>query len=354
MDDLFQLLPEELTEKVQALGLPKYRAKQILDWVYQKHVTDFTEMTNLPKPMRAQLAEVLRVAPLPILTALKSKSGDATKFLFSLADGQGIETVLLCQPYGHSVCVSSQVGCGMGCSFCASTLGGVVRNLTAGEMVGQVFTAEKSLAPKERISHIVVMGSGEPLENLDNLLRFMAIVNHPQTFHISYRRITVSTCGIVPGIKRLMGENLPITLAVSLHAPNNALRNRLMPVNRRYPLEELIPACQEYAERTGRRITFEYALMKGINDSEREAGQLVRLLSGMLCHVNLIPVNPVKERAIDKPSPERIKAFAKILASSHIETTVRKEVGADIDAACGQLRRRVLLKKQDNANSGEK
>lgn len=349
----------ELQAFFASLGEKPFRASQVFRWIYQKSVGSFDQMTNLPKQLRTRLAEVAYIGCLEEAARQVARDG-TTKFLFRLEDGETVESVLMTHQYGISACVSSQVGCRMGCAFCASTIGGEVRDLTAGEIIDQVLAMTRRLpvytggpeggetrgnrGPDDpqggRISSIVIMGSGEPLENYDNVLKFIRLANSPDGPGIGYRHITLSTCGILPGMRRLMSEALPITLSISLHAPTDDLRNRLVPVNRRYPISDLIRTCREYSEVTGRRITFEYALISGVNDSDEAARQLALLLKGMLAHVNLIPVNPVTERGFDRPSPQRIEAFRAILDRSGVEATVRRELGTDIDAACGQLRAR--------------
>ncbi|MGE5552676.1 MAG: 23S rRNA (adenine(2503)-C(2))-methyltransferase RlmN [Betaproteobacteria bacterium] len=335
------LFREELAERLAALGQPAYRAGQVMRWVYRKGARTFAEMTDLPAELRATLAQEAAVGRPEVATVQRTEDGATAKLLLRLADGETVETVLLHHCYGVSVCVSSQVGCAMGCGFCASTRGGLVRNLSAGEMLGEVLEAQAAAGAGGRVSHAVVMGMGEPLANYEALMRFLRLLHAPEAFGMSYRNMTVSTCGLVPGIERLAGEGLPITLAVSLHAPNDRLRSRLMPVNRNYPLDRLIPACAAYAGQTGRRVTFEYALIAGANDGPREAEELAALLAGMLCHVNLIPMNEVPESGFERSSPERVEQFRGILARAGIPVTVRREMGAEIEAACGQLRQRV-------------
>ncbi|MGI6147014.1 MAG: 23S rRNA (adenine(2503)-C(2))-methyltransferase RlmN [Firmicutes bacterium] len=324
-------------------GLPGYRGEQVLSWIHRHGIRDYSQMTNLPAYLRDELQGI---APLrPASVAAERRSVDGTiKLLLEYPDGNAVETVIMRHDYGVSVCVSSQVGCAMGCSFCASGIGGLVRNLTPGEMLEQVLEASiqcRSMGAP-RISSIVVMGSGEPMHNYDNVVRFVRLANWNKGLGIGYRHITVSTCGIVPGIRRLAGEGIPITLSVSLHAPDDETRSRLMPVNRVYPVGELIAACRDYADVTGRRVTYEYALVRSVNDSPRHARKLVELIAGSLCHVNLIPVNPVEEAGFDRPDQATVQAFADVLSRAGISTTIRRELGTDIEAACGQLRRRVL------------
>jgi 23S rRNA (adenine2503-C2)-methyltransferase len=333
-DLTFEALKSWLTEA----GEPAYRAGQIYDWLYVKRVERFADMTNLSKPLRAKLEEHFDFVALDEITHFRSKDG-TVKFLFGLFDGHAIETVVMKHNYGNSVCVTTQVGCRIGCTFCASTLGGLKRNLSAGEIVAQVVRAQQMLDKSgERVSSIVVMGSGEPFENYEATMDFLRIVNHEKGLHIGQRHITVSTSGIVPNIYRFADENTQINLAISIHAPNDELRSRLMPVNRRYPFADLIEACKYYIAKTGRRITFEYALIGGVNDRPEHAEELADVLQGMLCHVNLIPVNHVPERNYVRTSREDIFAFLRTLEKRKINATIRREQGHDIEAACGQLR----------------
>ena len=337
------LLPEELAAQLAPWGEPAYRGRQIFAWFHRRGVTRFSAMTDLPRDLRERL-EALGDPMVPQVRRLQVDPEDGTrKYLLELDDGQLIETVLMRHRYGLSLCVSSQVGCAMGCRFCASTLGGLVRNLTAAEMAGQLLVVNRDLAERgERVSHLVIMGIGEPLQNLDATLRFLRVAHHPQGAGISYRHMTVSTSGLVPKIRQLAREGLPITLAVSLHAPNDALRSWLMPVNRRWPIAELMDACREYVAETGRRITFEYVLIADVNDQPEHARELAQLVAPLGAHVNLIPWNPVSERPFRAPSPERVQAFAAQLRSLGVNVTVRRELGQRIEAACGQLRRRAL------------
>ncbi|MBO8136581.1 MAG: 23S rRNA (adenine(2503)-C(2))-methyltransferase RlmN [Desulfotomaculum sp.] len=339
--NLMNLDQKQMEEFLLNIGEQPYRGRQICQWVLQKGVKNFSDMTNLSKQLRQKLAGLAELGGVEILAKQESREGNTVKYLFGYPDGQAVESVLMLHSYGSTACVSTQVGCRMGCRFCASTLGGMVRDLSSGEIYDQVLAIQKDTG--KRVSHIVLMGSGEPLDNYDNSIKFIKNITAPYGLNISARHITLSTCGIVPGIKKLARENFPITLAVSLHAPNNKLRDHLMPVNKKYPLEELIPACREYADFTGRRITFEYSLIRDVNDREKYAEQLGNLLKGLLCHVNLIPVNPVKERDFHRSSWKNILRFKKLLEKYGINSTIRKEMGSDIDAACGQLRRKVIL-----------
>lgn len=339
MMDLKGMTIEELQDFFKSLGEPAYRARQVFRWIY-KGIEDFEKMTDIPKNLALKLKEICRVSRIKIYRKFESKKDETVKYLFLLEDGEIIESVKMEHHYGTTVCVSSQVGCAMGCAFCASTLGGFRRNLTCAEMVDQVLAIQEDL--RKRVSHVVVMGSGEPLLNYDELMKFLRILNSELAFNISYRRMSVSTCGIVPGIRRLAEEELPITLSVSLHAPSDDLRDRLVPVNRRYPIMELLDACKYYIIKTKRRVTFEYIMISGVNDSKECAVKLARLLKGLLCHVNLIPLNPVRERDFRRSTFDKIEVFEEILKSYGISVTVRQEMGADIEAACGQLRRSFL------------
>lgn len=318
------------------LGEKEFRADQIFQWLHKKGVTSFADMLNLPQAVREHLEETAFVDVAEPVARREAKDG-TIKYLFKLQDGATIESVYLPYDDGRkSVCISSQAGCGMGCTFCATGLGGLARNLKPGEIVDQVYAIQRDLDVE--ISNVVLMGMGEPLANYEAVLQAIKLLNHPKGLNIGVRRITLSTCGLVPQIRKLAEEDLQIVLAISLHAPNDALRNELMPINEKYPLKDLMQACRDYIDITGRRVTFEYALMAGINDSEEHARQLGRLLKGMICHVNLIPINPVKETRIARPEYGQVVRFQQILQVSGIETTLREERGTDIEAACGQLR----------------
>lgn len=329
---------ERLRDWMKENGEPAFRADQLFDWLYAKRVERFEDMTNLPKGLREKLDDQFRFAALHEITRLESKDG-TVKFLFGLHDNHAIETVIMRHNYGNSVCVTTQVGCRIGCTFCASTLGGLKRNLTAGEIVAQVVTAQKMLdRTGERVSSIVIMGSGEPFENYEETMTFLRIMIHEKGLNIGQRHITVSTSGIVPNIYRFADEDTQINLAISIHAPNDELRSKLMPVNRRFPFADVMEACRYYLEKTGRRITFEYALIGNVNDRPEHAQQLAEVLKGMLCHVNLIPVNHVPERKYVRTSRDDIFEFHRILVRNGINATIRREQGHDIAAACGQLR----------------
>jgi len=343
MIDLKDLEYDELTAYLKELGEPKFRAEQIFSWLH-KGAESYDEMTNLSKATRERLRENTVLTVLKIRTKLVSQIDGTVKYLFELPDGNCIESVVMRYHHGLTICISSQVGCRMGCRFCASTIGGLYRSLTAGEIISQVIFAQKDMG--ERISNIVIMGIGEPLDNYDNIIKFLHNVNHEKGLNIGYRHITLSSCGVVPGIRRLADENLPITLTISLHAPNDALRDSIMPVNHRWKIKELMAACRYYADKTGRRISFEYSLIHNVNDSAENARELARLVKPLKAHVNLIPVNEVKERDFRKGSTQEINAFRDALIDMGINATVRRELGSDISASCGQLRKKTLEKAE--------
>ncbi|MDR2904170.1 MAG: 23S rRNA (adenine(2503)-C(2))-methyltransferase RlmN [Clostridiales bacterium] len=334
--DLKSMPLQELELFTQALGEPKFRAKQIFQWLHQKNISDFDGMTTLSKPFREVLKEKTTISFAEKVEKIASSVDFTTKYLFQTENDYIIESVLMKYDYGNSVCVSSQAGCRMGCAFCASTIGGLERNLTAGEIAAQIYEIARDT--DERVSHVVVMGCGEPLDNFDELLRFIQIINSPQGANIGQRHITVSTCGLADKMYRLADKELQITLAVSLHAPNDDIRARLMPVAKTYDMGTLLAACNYYADKTKRRLTFEYALIADVNDRREHARELAEKLRGMLCHVNLIPVNPVAEHGFQKSEKETVERFAGVLKNAGIETTVRRRLGNDINAACGQLR----------------
>lgn len=338
--DILDMTLEEIQKSLEILGLEKYRAKQVFQWLH-KGVSSFEDMTNLSKQLRQRLQQHFHINMPAGFDKFVSKQDGTTKYLLSLNDGNIIESVLMKYKHGNSVCISSQVGCRMGCKFCASTGLGFVRNLTASEMLGQILHIKRDSG--ERISNIVIMGIGEPLKNYDNLIKFIKLVNHKDGLNIGLRHISVSTCGLVPEILRLSKEGLPITLSISLHAPNDEIRNKLMPVNKIYNIDILLDTCKIYTEATNRRITFEYAMINGINDSEENAKELAQRIKGMLCHVNIIPVNEVNGTGFRKSDRKAIDRFKNILEMSGIEATVRRELGSDIEAACGQLRKNTLV-----------
>lgn len=342
--DIKSLSLEELKGLLTQMGEKPFRAAQLYQWMHEKLAASFDEMSNLPKGLREKLNNGCSYTVLrPVCTKVSELDG-TRKYLFELADGNVIESVLMRYHHGNSVCVSSQVGCRMGCRFCASTLGGLVRNLHPSEILEQVYQIQRETG--ERVSNVVVMGSGEPLDNYENLLRFIRILTGEGGLNISQRNITVSTCGLVPAIRRLAEEELSITLALSLHAPNDKVRRELMPVAEAYHLDEILEACRYYFEKTGRRMTFEYSLVQGVNDNLEEAAQLSALLKNQHGHVNLIPVNPIKERDYVQSGKKAVEAFRRRLEQNGINVTVRREMGRDIDGACGQLRSSFLSKDE--------
>ncbi len=338
--DIKSMDQEELKGLLSAMGEKPFRSGQIYTWLHQRLVTSFAEMTDLSKELREKLAGTCEITALEQKKLQISAIDGTRKYLFALADGNMIESVLMRYKHGNSVCISSQAGCRMGCRFCASTLDGLVRSLTPGEMLDQIYRIQAETG--ERVSNVVVMGTGEPLDNYDNLLKFIHMLSDEGGLHISQRNITVSTCGIVPNMRKLAEEKLQITLALSLHAPNQEKRRELMPVANKYEIHEVIEACRYYFEQTGRRITFEYALVGGENDSEQDARELAGLVRNLNCHINLIPVNPIKERDFVQSEPEIIQKFKNRLEKYGINVTIRREMGRDIDGACGQLRKRFL------------
>ena len=335
--DIKSLTLEELSGQLKEMGLKAFRAKQIYQWLHEKLVESFDEMTNLSLGDRERLKERYRLTVLKPVEVLTSKIDGTRKYLFSLGDGNVIESVWMKYKHGNSVCISSQVGCRMGCRFCASTLDGLERNLLPSEMLDQIYRIQRDTG--ERVSNVVVMGSGEPLDNYDQVVRFLRLLNAPQGLNISLRNVSLSTCGLVEGIRRLEGEHLPVTLSISLHAPNDEIRRQIMPVARTYPIAQLMEAVRAYVAGTGRRVVFEYALIDGLNSRPAHARELARLLRGLQCHVNLIPLNHVDERRLRPATPDAVRAFQQTLEAEHISATVRREMGADIGGACGQLRR---------------
>ena len=341
--DMKSMNMEELVKFIEELGEKKFRAKQIYEWIHIKHVKSFEEMTNISKKFAEQLNEVCTLTSLEKADVQIAKMDGTRKYLFALEDGNVIESVLMRYKHGNSVCISSLVGCRMGCRFCASTLDGLVRGLTPAEMVDQIYQISKDTG--ERISNVVVMGTGEPLDNYDNLLRFIELLTDENGLNISQRNVTVSTCGIVPKIRELAEQKLSITLALSLHASNQKKRLELMPIANKYEIHEVIEACQYYFEQTGRRVTFEYSLVGGVNDSKEDARELLQLVKGMNCHINLIPVNPIKERSYVQSNAQVIAAFKNRIEKAGLNATIRREMGRDIDGACGQLRKKYISKK---------
>ncbi|PKM96043.1 MAG: 23S rRNA (adenine(2503)-C(2))-methyltransferase RlmN [Firmicutes bacterium HGW-Firmicutes-1] len=328
---------DELNEFILSIGEKKYRSSQIYTWLHQKGAQSFEEMSNLSKELITKLTDTCNIVNVDQLDCLKSKEDGTKKFLFELDDDQVIESVLMSYKHGNSVCISSQVGCKMGCKFCASTIGGLVRNLKPSEMLEQIYAIEKNAG--EKISNIVVMGTGEPFDNYDNLMKFIKIINSKEGRNIGQRSITVSTCGIVPRIYDFADENTGVNLAISLHGADDEVREKLMPIVHQFTYEELMASCQYYTKTTNRRITFEYSLVKGVNDTKDDAYLLTRRLKGMLCHVNLIPMNKVEGKPFEKSDDAAVKNFKRILESKKITTTVRRALGEEVDAACGQLRR---------------
>ncbi len=336
--DIKSMTKDELRLALNEIGLPKFRADQVFSWIHQKGVSSFDEMTNISKQLRTSLEEIYGIRSCEIETKRVSKEDGTIKYLFKLVDGEYIESVLMKYKYGYSLCVSTQVGCRMGCKFCASTLGGVIRDLTASEILSQIHMAQND--ENVRVSHVVLMGMGEPFDNFENVKRFLFLANCEDGLNLSMRNISLSTCGIVPKIYELMDMNLQLTLSVSLHAPNDEIRSSLMPINKKYNVSELMKACRIYTQKTSRRISFEYSMISGVNDSDECAEELSKLLKGMLCHVNLIPVNNVRENNFVKSDDNRLKRFVYILEKNSINVTVRRTLGKDIEASCGQLRKK--------------
>ena len=347
MTELTGMTCEELTAWVKDQGYPAFRGKQIFRWIHQG--ADFEEMTNLPAAMREKLQKEAVAQPVHIRLQRISPLDGTVKFLYELKDGNCVEGVLMRYKYGVSLCISTQVGCRMGCRFCASTLEGRVRDLTAGEMLGEILCANRYLSSEgNRVSHVVLMGSGEPLDNYDNVIRFLRLLREEEGIRLSIRNVSLSTCGIVPKMYQLAEESLPVTLCVSLHAPNDEIRKMTMPVAYTWSIPEIMEACRNYIRKTGRRVIFEYALSDGVNAGEEQAKELASLLRGMQCHVNLIPLNAVEERDMKGISEDKVRRFLKILQDNNISATRRREMGDDIEGACGQLRRKTI-----NSSKGE-
>ena len=338
MTDIKSMLPEEIEAALKELGEPKYRAKQIFQWL-SRGVRSFDEMTNLSKPLREKLAAEFEIPSLTMLRKQVSKLDGTIKYLWELPDGNAVETVVMRYHHGNTVCISSQVGCRQGCAFCASTIGGLIRNLRSSEMLEEVLSSERESGLK--ISNIVLMGIGEPLDNYDNVMRFLRLVNHPDGANIGMRHISLSTCGLIERFGDLAAEDLPLTLSVSLHAPDDETRSKIMPANRGRGVEALIAACEQYYQTTGRRISFEYAMIDGVNDTPEHARLLARHARRVCAHVNLIPLNHVEERPFQPSTPEHLKQFIRILEESGANVTVRRTLGGDVDASCGQLRKKV-------------
>ena len=341
MTELTGMTCEELTAWTRDEGYPAFRGRQIFRWIHQG--ADFDGMTNLSRAMREELAGKAVAQPVKIRLERKSQTDGTVKFLYELRDGNCVEGVLMRYKFGVSLCISTQVGCRMGCRFCASTLEGRVRDLTAGEMLGEILCANRYLAPEgEKVSHVVLMGSGEPLDNYDNVIRFLRLLREEEGLRLSLRNVSLSTCGIVPKMYALADENLPVTLCVSLHAPNDEIRRLTMPVANTWSIDEILDACRHYIAKTGRRVIFEYALSDGVNAGEQQARELAERLRGMQCHVNLIPLNAVEERDMKGVTEENVRRFLKILQDRNISATRRREMGDDIEGACGQLRRKTI------------
>lgn len=345
--DIKSLYLPELEAQLADLGQPKFRAKQLFSWLHEKRVGSFEQMSNLPQSLRTQLEERYYINSLKIVRRLESKLDGTVKYLLELQDKNCVEAVLMKYKHGNSLCISTQVGCRMGCKFCASTLAGLVRSLKASEMLDEIYTAVADSG--ERVDSVVLMGIGEPLDNYDNVLRFLRLISAPEGYGLSLRHLSLSTCGLVDKIYQLAEEDLGLTLSISLHAPNNEIRSQTMPINQRWPVEELLEACRAYFAKTGRRISFEYSLIEGVNDEPQHARELAKLLGGMPTHVNLIPVNPVKERDFRRGSRQKIEAFQHQLQQLGINATIRRELGADINAACGQLRRDYMEQEEEGS-----
>lgn len=345
MKDIRSCNAEEMKQIVLSYGEKPFRGKQLMEWVHGKQAETFDEMSNLSEKLRDKLKEDYIISGMEIIEKQISKKKDTAKYLFSLSDGNVIESVWMKYRHGNSVCISSQAGCRMGCTFCASTLTGLTRNLTAGEMLSQIYEIQRETG--ERVSNIIVMGMGEPLDNYDNLVKFVRLVSEENGLHISQRSITVSTCGLVDKIRDLMEEQLQITLAISLHAPNDDIRRQTMPVANTYSMDDIFKVCREYFAKTGRRITFEYSMIRGVNDKKEHALELAKRCRGLNCHINLIPLNEVKERDCLRSTAEDIDRFKIILENNRINVTIRREMGSDIDAACGQLRKK-YIERTDN------
>lgn len=345
MEQLLSMSLEELTAWLKERGYPAFRGRQLYEWLQRG--ASFDEMTNLPKDFRARLAEGASANPVRIRDAFVSKLDGTEKYLYELDDGNLIEGVLMRYHHGNTLCLSTQIGCRMGCAFCASTLEGCVRSLTPAEMLGQIIAVNRRLNGESRVGNVVLMGSGEPLDNYDNVMKFLRLMNDARGLNMSLRGVSLSTCGLVPNMYRLADEGLPVTLSVSLHAPNDEIRRKLMPVARAYAMEEVLAACRNYVDKTGRRVIFEYAMVGDMNCETAHADELAHRLRGLQCHVNLIPLNEVKERdALKAPTPAQVERFMKRLEERHISVTRRREMGDDIQGACGQLRRHTLMNEQ--------
>lgn len=347
MINILDLNIVELKEWMKSSGESQFRAKQVIDWIY-KGIWNFEDMSNISESTKEKLQSNFCIRIPELISEYKSKQNDTIKYLFALEDGNLIECVVMKYKHGNSICISTQVGCRMGCKFCASTIGGLIRNLTPGEMLSQIMKAQELIS--ERISNVVLMGSGEPFDNFDNVMKFLNIVNSEDGLNIGQRHITISTCGIVPKIIEFADINIQTTLAISLHAATDEIRMKSMPIANKYSVSEIIEACKYYIRKTNRRITFEYALVRDVNDSRLDAEKLSLLLKGMLCHVNLIPINEIKENKFKRSLNENVAEFKRVLDNNNIQTTIRREMGLDINAACGQLR--ISHIKSENNNEG--
>jgi 23S rRNA (adenine2503-C2)-methyltransferase len=341
--NLLDLSLEELRKLMEDIGQQKFRAVQIFRWL-GRGVADIEQMTDLSKPLREKLKQISTIGSPICIKKLVSQIDGTVKYLFELTDGNVIESVLMKYKFGYSVCISSQAGCKMGCTFCASTQAGFARSLTAGEMLGQVLFIGRDSG--QRIGNVVIMGIGEPFDNYDNVMKFLRLIHHPDGLNLGYRHITISTCGLVPEIEKFIKEDISVNLSISLHAPNDRIRQSIMPVAKKYSIDKLIAICKIYTEMTKRRITFEYAMISGVNDSASDALELASRIRGMLCHVNLIPANTVEGTGMNQSSRERMDKFKSIMENNGIETTIRRELGSDINAACGQLRRSEISDRQ--------
>lgn len=346
MRNLLDYNLNEISTFMDEMGEKKFRAKQIYEWIYKKQVFSFDEMKNIPKELQSKLKEEFYIGVPKVIERYESKLDGTQKLLLCLKDKNIIESVIMKYKHGNSICVSTQVGCRMGCKFCASTLEGRVRNLTSGEILGQILAAQKISG--NRISNVVLMGSGEPLDNFENVIKFLQMVTSEENLNIGQRHITLSTCGIVPKIYEFADMNMQVTLAISLHAVNDEKRRAIMPIANKYSIEEILTACKYYINKTKRRVTFEYSLVQNVNDSKEDAMELTHILKGILCHVNLIPINEIKERDYKKSNDNSVKEFSNIIKKNGIEATIRREMGADINAACGQLRKSYIESHEHN------
>ncbi|MBO4884324.1 MAG: 23S rRNA (adenine(2503)-C(2))-methyltransferase RlmN [Clostridia bacterium] len=352
MEQLLSMNLDELTIWLKAQGFPAFRARQLYEWLMRGAA--FEEMSNLPKDFRAKMALSAEANPVRIRDALVSKLDGTEKYLYELEDGNLIEGVLMRYHHGNTLCLSTQVGCRMGCAFCASTLEGCVRSLTPAEMLGQIVAVNRRLNGEGRVGTVVLMGSGEPLDNYDNVMKFLRLMSDERGLNMSLRGVSLSTCGLVPNMYRLAEEGLPVTLSLSLHAPNDEIRRKLMPVAKAYAIDDVLAACRNYVEKTGRRVIFEYAMVGDLNCEPAHADELARRLRGLQCHVNLIPLNEIRERdALKAPTPSQVERFMKRLQERHISVTRRREMGDDIQGACGQLRRRTLMNEESKTRNGE-